>query len=84
METIRTTIKSELINSYKRVLGYKPSTPLVNMILRGDRKPNPEVRFDLHQRGVIPFSAWLDIKSYLNHNSKECTNTNTSKGEKVL
>ncbi len=76
MKTIRQIIKTELIKSYKSILGYEPSTPLLNMILRGDRKPNPEVRFDLHQKGVIPFSAWLDIKSYLNDNN---SNDSTSR-----
>ena len=67
----RTLLKEEIAKSYKSVLGYEPSIALLNMLLRGERKPNPDVRFDLHQRGIIPFTAWLDIKAYLNGSSKK-------------
>jgi len=81
METFRNKLKQEISKSYKLILGFEPSVPLLNAILRGDRKPNPEVRFDLHQRGIIPFTAWLDIKSYLNGSttSGQTSRTNNSK-----
>ncbi|WP_148224971.1 hypothetical protein [Nitratifractor salsuginis] len=36
--------------------------------LRGERKPKYSVILDLHRRGIVPFDAWLDIRSYLNGN----------------
>ena len=79
----RTLLKEEIAKSYKSILGYEPSIALLNMLLRGERKPNPDVRFDLHQRGIIPFTAWLDIKSYLNSNSKESIQSTTKESEEV-
>jgi len=83
METFRNKLKQEISKSYKLILGFEPSVPLLNAILRGDRKPNPEVRFDLHQRGIIPFTAWLDIKSYLNNTAQESRESNTKERERV-
>ncbi|MDD3468092.1 MAG: hypothetical protein PHE67_13165 [Campylobacterales bacterium] len=43
--------------------GYSIHT--INAILCGRRKPNAEIRYKLEKVAKIPFSAWLDIKSYL-------------------
>ena len=51
--------------------GYKKNT--IDSILTGRRKPNAEKRYKYEKTYNIPFTAWRDIKSYLQNN-------NTSKG----
>lgn len=43
--------------------GYKNSS--IDSILCGRRKPNPEKRYEYEKKYKIPFSAWRDIKAYL-------------------
>ncbi|MBD3843815.1 MAG: hypothetical protein IE909_18445 [Campylobacterales bacterium] len=47
--------------------GYSVHT--INAILCGRRKPNPEIRYKLEKVANIPFTAWLDIKSYIQKDS---------------
>ena len=71
----RVIIKNEL-QKY-----YKPLT--VIRILQGVRKPRYKVIVDLHRRGIVPFDAWLDIKSYLNNAEKSREPATTNKKEGV-
>lgn len=54
----RKTIKQILLNFY--------STAMVDMILRGTRRPSYETICELNKKHNIPFEAWLDIKSFIN------------------
>lgn len=38
----------------------------VQAIACGRRKPNPDLRYQYEKKYGIPFSAWLDIRAYLN------------------
>jgi len=53
-------------NNLKKVLSkfYEAST--VNAIARGDRRPSYEMIIKLHEDFNIPFTAWKDIKSFIN------------------
>ena len=46
--------------------GYKINS--INSILCGRRKPNAEKRYEYEKKYNIPFTAWRDIKSYLQEN----------------
>ena len=50
-------IKKILLNYY--------STPMINRILRGERKPSYEMMITLQETHKIPFTAWKDIKSFI-------------------
>ena len=44
---------------------YAPST--VRSILNGTRKPDYDNMLKLNQLYKIPFTAWADLNSYINH-----------------
>ena len=55
-----------------------------NSILRGIRKPSYEAMVNLDKKHNVPFDAWLDIKSYLKNDTKQCTdNTSANPIKKV-
>jgi hypothetical protein len=67
-------LKQILLKYYKE--------PSMFAILRGIRKPSYEVVVELHKKHNIPFDAWLDIKSYIENdtkNDKETSSANESK-----
>ena len=49
----------------KQILLKFYSIAMADMILRGIRKPSYEIICRLSKEHKIPFTAWLDIKSYL-------------------
>jgi len=77
METIS---RDELFKMLTSEYGYSKKSAYA-ILDYGTRKPRYSVMVDLHQRGIIPFTAWLDIKSYLNDNASntETSRTNESK-----
>ncbi len=67
------TLKQILKNFYKK------ST--IDAILRNSRKPNFDVMLELNQNYNIPFTAWKDIKSFLeDNNNKEKDKIKTPQG----
>jgi len=60
---------------------YSPET--VKSILIGRRKPNAENRYKYEKQYGIPFTAWLDIKSYLNTTTHAPVESNTKVQEEV-
>ena len=65
----RKQLKQILLNFY--------STAMADMILRGIRKPSYEIVCKLDAEYKIPFSVWLDIKTYIENNT-ECADTSTT------
>jgi hypothetical protein len=65
----RKKIKQILVNYY--------SVAGADLILRGERKPKYEVIVELHKKHNIPFDVWLDIKSYIENDTKKdsCSTT---------
>ena len=65
----RKKLKQILINFY--------SVAMADMILRGDRRPSYEIICQLRSKYKIPFNVWLDIKSYLENDTKKqsCSTT---------
>lgn len=64
-------------NKLKEILsndGYE--IDMINSILVGRRKPNSNKRYEYEQKHSIPFTAWEDIKSYLQNNN---TTNNSNK-----
>lgn len=59
----RKKLKQILINFY--------SVAMADMILRGDRRPSYEIICQLQSKYKIPFNVWLDIKSYLENDTKK-------------
>ena len=55
----------------KQILLKFYSTAMTDMILRGVRKPSYEIICQLAKDYKIPFTAWLNIKSYLENNTKK-------------
>jgi len=39
--------------------------------LRGSRMPKYSVMLQLHQKGIVPFDAWRDIRQWLEKQSEE-------------
>lgn len=66
----RKEIKTILLNYYS-----KPGT---DMILRGERKPKYEVIVELHKKHNIPFDVWLDIKTYIENDTKNSDRSTTT------
>lgn len=66
----RKKIKQILLNYY--------SNAGTDMILRGERKPKYEVIVELHKKHKIPFDVWLDIKSYIENNTKNSNRSTTT------
>jgi len=63
--------------------GYKVNS--INSILCGRRKPNAEKRYEYEKKYNIPFTAWQDIKSYLQENdTKQSTTKTTTKQEEEV
>jgi len=56
-------------NELKSILEeFYNSSVTVNHILRGIRKPSYEKILNMNEKHNIPFTAWRDIKSYLQEN----------------
>jgi len=72
----RKNLKKLLLKSYT-VAG-------ADLILRGDRKPRYEIMVELAKKNKIPFGIWLDIKSYLKNDTKDCgVESNTKQDTRV-
>lgn len=67
----RKKLKQILLNFY--------STAMVDMILRGIRKPSYEIICKLDAEFKIPFSVWLDIKTYIENDTKNVDTSTTTK-----
>ena len=79
---MKTVVRDELFTILTKEYGYSKKSAYA-ILDYGTRKPRYSVMVDLHQRGIIPFTAWLDIKSYLNGNSKDDIKSTTKESEKV-
>lgn len=66
----RKKLKQILLNFY--------STAMVDMILRGIRKPSYEIICKLDAEFKIPFSVWLDIKTYIENDTKNVDTSTTT------
>ena len=55
------------------LLNYYPIST-VNHILRGIRRPSYENILQLNRKYKVPFTAWEDIKSYLQDNNTQTKN----------
>jgi len=73
---IRNKLKQELEKLYI-------SKDTVNSILNGRRRPNYKNIISLNKSCKIPFTAWLDIKSYLQDNSTAKQTTNAKLDNKA-
>jgi len=49
----------------------------INSILCGRRRPSYEKILELNEKHKIPFTAWRDIKSYLQENNTKQNGTTT-------
>ena len=79
METIS---REDLFKILTSEYGYSKKSAYA-LLDYGTRKPRYDVMVDLHQRGIIPFTAWLDIKSYLNNTSNATNQSTTNESERV-
>lgn len=52
----------------KNILAKYYSVPMINRILRGERKPSYEMMLTLEKEHNIPFCAWQDIESFISKN----------------
>jgi len=74
-------------NTLRTILSQYYSTPSINKILKGDRRPRYEIILELHRKHKIPFDVWIDIKSFINNDTKKkgvkaTTNRQKNIGEK--
>ncbi|MDD2895480.1 MAG: hypothetical protein PHG81_05610 [Aliarcobacter sp.] len=65
----REKLKQILLNFY--------SIAMIDMILRGARKPSYETICELNKKFDIPFDVWLDIKSFINNTKDKSSSTTT-------
>ena len=63
----------------KQILLKFYSIAMADMILRGIRKPSYEIICRLATEHKIPFTAWLDIKSYLQNDTQSVDVSTTRK-----
>lgn len=68
----RQKLKNELLKIYS-------SSDTINSILNGRRRPKYEHIVHLNKKLKIPFTAWQDIKSYLQDNTARQSNLATAK-----
>ena len=60
----------------KRILGnYTSSEHTINSYLKGARRPRYEDILDMNRKYKVPFTAWENIKSYLQENDTKQSNT---------
>jgi len=53
------------------------SSDTIDSILCGRRKPNANNRYRYEKEHGIPFTAWGNLKSYLNSTNNQATNEST-------
>lgn len=73
----RNEIKNKLLT-----FGY--SIESINKLLQSRMKPTADKMFELEDQYDIPVSAWRDIKSYLNNDTKHPAQKSTTQQEQKV
>jgi len=71
-------------NTLRTILSQYYSTPGINKILKGDRRPRYEIILELHRKHKIPFDAWIDIKSFIKNDTKTSTKSSSVTSRKNI